>query len=456
MPILGAFVVPHPPLIVKEIGKGDENEVRKTVESYQTVAQKIKDLKPDTIIISSPHTEYYYDAFPVLKEEKLRGSFKRFGCSEVTFEEENDIELVEEIIKQSNRVVKVDEDIELDHGTMVPLYFIRQEYQDFKIIVIGLSGLANYEHYKVGKAIQEATEKLNRRVVYIASGDLSHKQQEYGPYGFAEEGPIYDEKMMNILGTASFKELITFDEELCQKAADCGHRSFTIMAGVLDGIEVIPKILSHENITGVGYGVVTYEIVDKVEDRHFLEEYLKEEKERIKKQREQADDYVKLAVQTIYEYIQNKRVLECPKNLPDELITNRRGTFVTIYKMNRLRGCIGTIKPTRENTALEIIGNAISAATTDFRFEEVVEEELDYLEIHVDVLFPLEKINSIEELDVKKYGIVVSSGFKKGVLLPNIDSIHTVEEQIRIAKEKGNISDNEDYSIERFEVKRHE
>jgi AMMECR1 domain-containing protein len=124
--------------------------------------------------------------------------------------------------------------------------------------------------------------------------------------------------------------------------------------------------------------------------------------------------------------------------------------------MNRLRGCIGTIKPTRENTALEIIGNAISAATTDFRFKEVTEEELDYLEIHVDVLFPLEKINSIEELDVKKYGIVVSSGFKKGVLLPNIDSIHTVEEQIRIAKEKGNISDNEDYSIERFGVIRHE
>ncbi|MBQ3306637.1 MAG: AmmeMemoRadiSam system protein A [Bacilli bacterium] len=457
MAILGAFVVPHPPLIIKEIGKGEEIIVKKTIDSYHEIAKIVKELKPDTIIISSPHTILNYDSFSILGEQKLTGLFKRFGCSEVSFEEQNDIELVKEIISLSNNeVVESPKETKLDHGTMVPLYFIEQEYKDFQLVVIGLSGKSYYEHYKIGKIIQEAIENTNRRVVYIASGDLSHKQQEYGPYGFVEEGPIYDNRIMDILRNSRFNELLTFDEKLCRKASECGHRSFIMMAGALDGIEVKAEELSHENTTGVGYGIVTYQIIGKSNNRFFLKEYLINEKERIRKQRENADIYVKLAVETIYEYIKNQRVIECPKDLPKELIENKRGTFVTIYKMNRLRGCIGTILPSRENIAAEIIGNAISAATSDYRFSEVKEEELDYLEIHVDVLSPLQVVDSIEDLDVKKYGIVVKSGFKKGVLLPNLQSIETVEEQIEVAKEKGNISENENYTIERFEVIRHE
>ena len=106
--------------------------------------------------------------------------------------------------------------------------------------------------------------------------------------------------------------------------------------------------------------------------------------------------------------------------------------------------------------AEEIISKAISSCTYDPRFEPITEDELDYLEIHVDILGELEEINSKEDLDVKRYGIVVSTKEKRGVLLPNIDSVETIEDQIKIAMEKGNIQEEEDYKIERFEVIRHE
>jgi AMMECR1 domain-containing protein len=121
-----------------------------------------------------------------------------------------------------------------------------------------------------------------------------------------------------------------------------------------------------------------------------------------------------------------------------------------------LRGCIGTIIPTKENVAKEIIDNAISACSRDYRFDKVNAYELDYLIINVDVLKEPVKIESIDELDVYKYGIIVSTNNKRGVLLPDIEGVDTISEQIRIAMKKGNISNDEEYIIEKFEVERHE
>lgn len=120
-----------------------------------------------------------------------------------------------------------------------------------------------------------------------------------------------------------------------------------------------------------------------------------------------------------------------------------------------LRGCIGTIEPTQGNIALEIIENAISAGMKDPRFEPVEEEELPYLIYSVDVLMEPEPISSMEELDVEKYGVIVSKGFRRGLLLPNIEGVDTPQEQVKIALQKANISEYEDYKLERFEVIRH-
>ena len=126
------------------------------------------------------------------------------------------------------------------------------------IVRIGLSGLPYKDHYKLGQIIAEAAGSEKSNIVIIASGDLSHKLQTYGPYGFTKEGPEYDEKIMDVMGRAAFGELLEFDEDFCDRAAECGHRSFVIMAGAWDGRKVTPKVYSHEDVTGVGYGICSF------------------------------------------------------------------------------------------------------------------------------------------------------------------------------------------------------
>ena len=147
--------------------------------------------------------------------------------------------------------------------------------------------------------------------------------------------------------------------------------------------------------------------------------------------------------------------IRVPKDLPAEMLERRAGTFVSLHKDGKLRGCIGTIAATQGNIAEEIIQNAISACSRDPRFAPVTMGELKTLEISVDVLGDLEPIKSPEELDVKRYGVVVSHGRKRGLLLPNLDGVDTVEEQIEIARQKGGIRESEPYQLERFEVVRH-
>ena len=432
MEILGAFMLPHPPLIVHEVGKGREEQIRKTLNSYLEIAKQIGDLKPDTIIVSSPHAPYFSDFLYMPNKDKAIGSFKNFGAKEVTFNLDYDTELIDEIEKISldNRFPcgRVNIDEELDHGTMVPLYFVNKYLKDYKLVVIGLSSISLEANYKLGTIIKDAIDNLNRRVVYIASGDLSHKLQEDGPYGFVEEGPIYDEKIMDVMKNARFNELLDFDLDLLDKAAECGHRSFIMMSGVLSKTSVIPKYYSHEDVTGVGYGICSYYPVDP---------------------------YIELARRTINAYIKDKKIIEVPVDTPKELIENRSAVFVSLHKHGDLRGCIGTIVPTKDSVAKEIISNAISAATRDNRFDPVSEDELDDLVINVDVLTIPENIDSKEELDPKRYGVIVTSGYKRGLLLPDLEGIDTVDEQIAISKRKGGITDNEPITLQRFEVIRH-
>lgn len=191
------------------------------------------------------------------------------------------------------------------------------------------------------------------------------------------------------------------------------------------------------------------------------------------------DSYVKLARQTIETYLKENRLIESPSDLPEEMLKDKAGVFVSIHKKDgaafgeplssssprrsgrpegrELRGCIGTFLSTRKNIAQEIIYNAISAAFHDPRFHPIQNEELDDLEISVDVLSKPEPIDSTEKLDVKKYGIIVKADDgRTGLLLPDIEGVDSVDEQILIACQKAGINPTkEKFALYRFVVKRH-
>ena len=460
MPILAGFMVPHPPLIVPAVGRGGEEEIIETTRAYERVADEIAALKPETIIITSPHSIMYADYFHISPREGARGSFINFRAPEVSFREEYDTELVEAICDLAAESdfpagTMGERDRSLDHGTMVPLYFIEQKIRTFKLVRIGLSGLPLTDHYRFGQMIAKAVEQTGRRVVIVASGDLSHKLQDYGPYGYAPEGPEYDSRIMDVMGRTAFGELLDFSEDFCDKAAECGHRSFVIMAGAMDGRSVKAEILSHQDVTGVGYGIGMFWPGETDESRHFLKDYLAREEAKAEALRSSEDEYVKLARNSLETYIRTGRKLPVPEGLPEELTDTQAGAFVSIHKNGRLRGCIGTIEATRDSLAEEIINNAISASTQDPRFPAITEDELNMLEINVDVLGEAEYICSMDQLEPKRYGVIVTKGYRRGLLLPDLDGVDAAEDQVSIAKKKAGIRPDEDVKLQRFEVIRH-
>ncbi len=163
---------------------------------------------------------------------------------------------------------------------------------------------------------------------------------------------------------------------------------------------------------------------------------------------------VLLAKKSIEEYIKNGKIIEPPEELIPE-IKGQAGVFVSLKKKGQLRGCIGTFMPSYDSVAKEIIMNAIAAATRDPRFPSVRESELNEITYSVDILSAPEKVNHLNELDPKKYGIIVISGMKKGLLLPDLEGVNTIEEQINIAKMKAGIDYGDPVDIYRFEVRRY-
>lgn len=460
MPIVAAYMVPHPPMIVPQVGRGSEKQITKTIRAYEAVAAGIAGIRPETIIVTSPHAVLYADYFHISPGEDATGDFGSFQAPEVRFAEKYDTELVKAICalakeKDFPAGTLGERDRRLDHGTMVPLYFIEQQYTGFRLVRVGLSGLSHAEHYEFGQIIRQAVEQTGRKAVLIASGDLSHKLQEYGPYGFAEEGPEYDRRIMDAAGRAAFGEMLTFEESFLDKAAECGHRSFLIMAGALDGMNVEAKVYTHEDVTGVGYGICSFHPTEPNGKRRFLERYQAEQKEKLRQRREREDPYVRLARETVESWVLDRKTPGVPDWATAEMKQNRAGVFVSIHKDGKLRGCIGTFLPTRECIAKEIISNAASASARDPRFDPIGPEELKWLEINVDVLSTPELIGGKEELDVKRYGVIVSSGSRRGLLLPDLDGVDTVDEQVDIARRKAGIREQDPITLERFEVVRH-
>ena len=461
MSILGAVIVPHPPLIIPTVGRGREQEVQSTIDAYRAAAKQVAAWEPEVLIITSPHQIMYADYFHISPGRGATGDMSAFGGSGTKLRVEYDAQLRDEIIRRAEftdlRVGTLGQrDPYLDHGTFVPLYFLREAGVDCPILRIGLSGFSPVDHYRLGQCIAQAVEILGCRAVFIASGDLSHKLKDDGPYGFAPEGPEFDRQITEAMAEGDFLQFLTMDPALCDRAAECGLRSFQIMAGALDGLAVEAKLLSYEGVTGVGYGVATFTVTEPDEDRRFGEQCAGLERTRLAEKKAAEDPWVRLARLSLETFVKTGERLErLPDDLPAEMTEQAAGAFVSLHAHGQLRGCIGTTGPTTESVAWEIVQNAVSACSRDPCFPPVTVSELDCLEYSVDVLGQPEPISSPAELDVKKYGVIVSCGGRRGLLLPDLEGVDTVEQQIDIARQKSGISSREKYTLERFEVVRH-
>lgn len=461
MSMLGAIITPHPPVLLPEVGGGREREIAATDRAMRTAAETVAAWQPDVIIVSSPHTILYRDYFHIAPGDGAVGDMGRFGTPEVRIQASYDTLLREEIIRRAEAEglhagTLGQRDPELDHGVLIPLYYLRKAGVRCPIVRMGLSGFSPLDHYRLGKCVQDAVNALGRRAVFLASGDLSHKLKADGPYGYAPEGPQFDDAVTHTMASGDFLEFLTIDPALCERAAECGLRSFQMMAGALDGLAVEPQLLSHEGTFGVGYAIALFPVTGRNDSRCYEKDYLLAKNDRLATRKANEDPWVKLARRSLETYVKtSQRLTSLPEDLPTEMTTQQASAFVSLHKNGQLRGCIGTIAPTCENLAWEIVQNAISACSRDPRFSPVRPNELDELEYSVDVLGAPEPVDSPAALDPKTYGVIVSCGGRRGLLLPDLDGVNSVEAQLSIALQKGGIRENEPYKIERFKVVRH-
>ena len=406
----------------------------------------------------------FSDAIAISNEEKIKGNLIKFRDFETNIELEIDKEFNDELLNlcksenisatgiDSNLLRRFNKDYELDHGTMVPMYFINKYYTDYKLVHITYSILNDIELYKFGMAIQKTAKNLNKNTVIIASGDLSHRLTEDGPYEYSPQGEKFDKELIENLENGNVVNIFNMDKCMIEEAGECGLRSLYILLGAMEGNSIQGELLSYEGPFGVGYGVMKFK--QESENISNLDKLLKIKEESFNKKISNSNPYVKLARESLNYYFKNKRLMIASNDLPREMLEERHGVFVSLKKFGQLRGCIGTIFPTTDCVANEIIRNAIQAAIADPRFLEVTEDELVDIDISVDVLTnPIKAIK--EELNPKIYGVIVSKGQNRGLLLPDLEGVDTVEEQLNIACQKGGINPNSDYNIEKFEVIRY-
>ncbi|EKQ50147.1 MULTISPECIES: AmmeMemoRadiSam system protein A [unclassified Clostridium] len=462
--ILGYYLMPHPPIVIPDIGKGEEKKIEETSLACNKIGREVADLKPDTIIIITPHATMFSDAIAISDEETISGDLSQFRCAnikmDIPIDKEFNIKLgtachlegIPSVLVNSELLRRYNVSYELDHGTIVPLYFINKYYNEYKLVHITYSMIGDINLYKFGMEIKKVAEELNRKAIVIASGDLSHKLKEEGPYSYSPYGEKFDRELLNNLEKGDVIKAFNMNKTMVEEAGQCGLNSVYVLLGSMEGKEIKGELLSYEGTFGVGYGVM--KLKNQETPKNYLEELISNKEEKLRKKLESNNPYVKLARENLNHYFSHGKSLEDASNLPEELLNKRHGVFVSLKKFGNLRGCIGTIAPTTNSVGEEIIRNSIEAAMNDPRFPEVSEDEMNDIDISVDVLMDSEPCSK-EDLDPKRYGVIVSSGRRRGLLLPDLEGVNTVEEQLQIACDKGDIDFDEDYNIERFEVIRY-
>ncbi len=256
-------VCPHPPILLPPVGRGREIDADATRIGLESVADRVRKRKPATILCVTPHGPAYRDAVCIGSVERLEGDMAAFGAPGVRFSLPVDRELAECLTDHLERagipVVDGKEGrIPLDHGCMVPLYFIRAAWTDFQIVRISTGFLSVDSHLRAGAAMRAAVGEMDDKPLLLASADLSHVLRDDGPYGFHPDGPVFDREIEQILRSGQLGMLTKLNTRMVENAAQCGLRPLAVLGGYLgcdaEGTrQADVEIFSHEGPYGVGY-----------------------------------------------------------------------------------------------------------------------------------------------------------------------------------------------------------
>lgn len=465
MSLFKGYIVPHPPLLVMGT-KAEKSKLTETLKSYKKISEELATSQAELIVLITPHGPLFVDGICVYDQPNIVGNFSSFGHKEITGTWDNNLTFIQYLQDKCSLAdipfVKLDPQIvkefnlssDLDHGAMVPLKLLEQGIGSKKVVVINYGLLSVDSLYRFGQLITETLRDMNQQGVVIASGDLSHYLSDEGPYGYREEGVHFDHQYVKAFTEDDWESLLFVDKDLLEKAGECGKRSIEVLLGAFDTYDYETETLSYEAPYGVGYLTGLLQPT-QLSGTSRLPKILERQKIVLQENMANESPVVQLARKSIQLFLTEERTYHPEKLLEIEKAGQRSGVFVSLKDVGGLRGCMGStggIAPTVEE---EIVDMAIKAATKDPRFNPVSIDELDSLTISVDILSQPEQVLETSELDPKKYGVMVKSNHKHGLLLPDLEGITSVEEQLKIVLNKAGINPAyEAYELYKFTVKR--
>jgi AmmeMemoRadiSam system protein A/AmmeMemoRadiSam system protein B len=449
-----AGIAPHPPIMVPAVGRDAIGEVRASIDAMAELTRRLRQSGAETVVIISPHAPLERDAFIAYDGPQLYGDFANFRAPSAVVRSQLDDHLLNEITRvaaNDRLMVMRIRGFDLDHGTAVPLYFLQHNGWQGKVVALGYNFLSNEDHVRFGNCVRAAIENTGRRVAFLASGDLSHRLKPDAPAGFNPAAHHFDEEVVDAIRSCATHRIVEMDQELRRRAGECGYRSMLVAIGATQNLDSRCEVISYEAPFGVGYLVAQLAAASEPADSK-----TRPVTTAAGSSTGAIVSFPTLARLTIETFVSSGTIIQPPQNLPDFFQT-RAGCFVSIKtRAGDLRGCIGTIEPTRKTLAEEIIWNAVSAATHDPRFSPVTPDELSDLRYSVDVLSAPEPCTQAD-LNPNIYGVIVQheSGYPRGLLLPHLEGIESAGQQVEIAARKAGISKLDQIKLWRFRADRY-
>jgi AmmeMemoRadiSam system protein A len=485
-----ATLMPHPPIILPEVGRGREKDAAATLAGLEKLLSLLQNAvagaMPDCLLALSPHQPHVPGALFLNAAAHMSGSFAPFGAPNATLALEGAPDALARLaahlkLHDIPNISGQMEDITRDHGSLVPLMVLSRRFDKLPPVILASPiGLTPQEALKLGQAL--ATFQDDRNWALLASGDLSHRLTPDAPAGFNQAGKPFDEAVVQALRTGDPGLLGGLSDQIVSGAGECGLRSVMTLLGLVGGPL---EVLSYEGPFGVGYCTAFKELHGNRAHPSFKPSPGKPGRRAFNialrpvpgtPQTRNTPPPQSIAVgeavvdpghpyPRLARLAVSRHLASPPGTVAEEearaisvapsLWTERKACFVSIKtKAGVLRGCIGTILPTRANLCMEIIGNAVAAATQDSRFPAMISGELSQVTFSVDVLSLPEPVADPKELDPAVWGVIVSKGNQRGLLLPALEGVNTVEQQIAIAAHKGGIKDVTGAVIQRFSVTR--
>ncbi len=427
-----AAFVPHPPVVVPQVGGARRHGAEKTLLGFELLRQRLEPQTVDHLLLFSPHFRYA-EALVVDGSDLFEGDLASFGAPSISVRlsgaPEEARRLADHVGLTMEPFLSASRICPLDHGTVVPLTMLASLlHAGQKAIVANAVGLTPREAFALGRRLRSFGGE--GRWGLLASGDLSHCLAHDGPYGFRPEGPLFEKAVEEAASRSSPEPLFALSSKVVSHAGHCGLNSFLILLGLAGSLPL--SLHSHEWPFGVGYltASVLFGYPETLLARRAVEHFL----------------------ETSHQLPPGEARKEIPH---PSFWSETAACFVSIKsRSGDLRGCMGTVEPASDTLGEEILSNAVMAACHDPRFNPLSAGELPSMRFSVDILSKPEPITDLSLLDPRCWGVIVESRGRRGVLLPDLEGVDTVEAQIDIARRKAGISKEMPLSLHRFRVDR--